>query len=68
MWSEQAQNLTFRAITQAGFSSRYFKGFQGIYLASEPEAAALYTLKSLLSEKRTDEDHEFIEVRLELTH
>jgi len=55
MWSKEARNLTFRAAVEAGFSKRYFKGFRAAYLITEPEAAALYTIKTMQADD-PDED------------
>jgi hypothetical protein len=53
-WSDEAKNLTFRALIKAGFSQRYFKNLKGTLLISEPEAAALYCAKVLMPEDEYD--------------
>jgi molecular chaperone DnaK (HSP70) len=46
-WSYEAKNATYRAFSQAGFTKRYFRELQGIFIISEPEAAALYAARTL---------------------
>ncbi|OCK81694.1 actin-like ATPase domain-containing protein [Lepidopterella palustris CBS 459.81] len=53
VWSDQAKDRTFRAINKAKFDNTYFKRLREIVMVTEPEAAALYTLRSL---KLEDED------------
>jgi hypothetical protein len=59
VWSDEARNLTFQAVNKAGFTSKYFRGLRDLIFITEPEAAALYSIKSLMME---DEDDEFLEV------
>ena len=47
VWSDQAKDRTFRAISQAGFGKKPSPRLQDVILVSEPEAAALYTVKTL---------------------
>jgi len=51
-WSDDAVNLTFRAISKAGFSKEHFKGLENTVLMSEPEAAALYSLRKRMEDER----------------
>lgn len=60
MWSDLAKNRTFRAISKAGFDESNFKRLREVIMVSEPEAAALYTLKDL----RTQDGEESINVSL----
>jgi hypothetical protein len=53
-WSNEAKNLTFRALVKAGFTKRYFRNLQGTLLITEPEAAALYCAKVLMPEDEFD--------------
>ncbi|KIW87873.1 uncharacterized protein Z519_11457 [Cladophialophora bantiana CBS 173.52] len=46
-WTDSAISMTFRAITASGFSKNYFPRFNNIILVSEPEAAALFVIKSI---------------------
>ena len=50
-WSYRAKNSTFKAIRNAGFSSDNFPKAVNYYLVTEPEAAALYTARSLKEEE-----------------
>ena len=50
-WSQEAQNATFKAVTNAGFTTENFDLLKGILFFSEPEAAASYTVKSLVADK-----------------
>jgi hypothetical protein len=54
------------AFTKAGFTRRYFEGFQGIFMVSEPEAAALHTVKSLLMDNERNGNGFSLEVSLYL--
>ncbi|OCT45382.1 Hsp70 family protein [Cladophialophora carrionii] len=49
-WSDSAKAKTFQAITRAGFDKKYFPKLNEIILASEPEAAVLFVLKSIQHE------------------
>jgi hypothetical protein len=49
-WSDEAKNLTFRALVKSGFTKRFFRNLQGTLLITEPEAAALYCAKKLMPE------------------
>ncbi|EXJ56124.1 hypothetical protein A1O7_09055 [Cladophialophora yegresii CBS 114405] len=49
-WSDSAKAQTFHAITRAGFDKKYFPRLNEIILASEPEAAVLFVLKSIQHE------------------
>jgi hypothetical protein len=59
IWSDEAQNLTFRAVNKAGFTKKYFKGLRDIIFVTEPEAAALYSIKWFMAD---DDDEDFLEV------
>jgi hypothetical protein len=54
MWSDMAKNLTFHAINKAGFTTRYFPGLRDIVFMTEPEAAALYSVKYFIAEDGND--------------
>ncbi|KAH8689553.1 hypothetical protein BGW36DRAFT_391084 [Talaromyces proteolyticus] len=45
IWSDQAQNATINAARKAGFGNRASRPDDEIYLISEPEAAAITSLK-----------------------
>jgi hypothetical protein len=55
MWSDEAKNLTFQAINKAGFTRRYFKGLRDTIFVTEPEAAALYSIKAIMDRNVDDE-------------
>jgi hypothetical protein len=42
VWSDKAKNLTFQAVSRAGFADK-----AKLKMVTEPEAAAVYTMKSL---------------------
>lgn len=46
IWSNKAKNRTFQAISRAGFDKTNFPRLQDVFLVAEPEAAALYTIKT----------------------
>ncbi|PVH79969.1 hypothetical protein DL98DRAFT_588754 [Cadophora sp. DSE1049] len=46
-WGYRAKNLTFRALTNAGFNKDTFPLLGDVMLVSEPEAAAVYTARFL---------------------
>jgi hypothetical protein len=50
--SQEAQTATFKAVTNAGFTTDNMDMLKGILFFSEPEAAASYTVKSLVADKR----------------
>ncbi|KAI9764968.1 MAG: hypothetical protein M1840_007890 [Geoglossum simile] len=54
VWTDAAKDRTFHAIHKAGFTTKKFKKLRDIILVTEPEAAAVYTLRSLL--QHADED------------
>jgi len=55
IWSDLAKNRTFHAIHQAGFTtSPHFRNFREMIMVSEPEAAALYAMRSLREEEGED--------------
>jgi hypothetical protein len=60
VWSDLAKNRTFRAISKAGFDESNFRRLRDVIMVSEPEAAALYTLKDL----REQDGEESINVSL----
>ena len=45
-----AQNATYRAAIEAGFTRTNFKKLKGIVFTTEPEAAGSYTVKALLEQ------------------
>jgi molecular chaperone DnaK (HSP70) len=47
VWSDSAKALTLQAVRQAGFHTSCFPQLQKIFLATEPEAAAIYTIKTM---------------------
>ncbi|KAF9728578.1 hsp70 protein-like protein [Paraphaeosphaeria minitans] len=47
MWSDAAKDRTLQAVLQAGFNNTYFPTLKRSLLATEPEAAAIYTIKTL---------------------
>ena len=51
VWSEEAKNLTFQTVNKAGFTKRYFGGLRDIVFMTEPEAAALYSIKYFMAEE-----------------
>ncbi|KAI9867895.1 MAG: hypothetical protein M1813_007717 [Trichoglossum hirsutum] len=57
VWTDEAKDRIFHAIQKAGFTKRVFRMLQDIILVTEPEAAAVYSLRSLLQHA----DEEFIE-------
>src|SRR5438034_11363130 len=61
VWSDRAKDRTFHAISKGVLNDpRYFKRLGDIILVNEPEAAATYTLRSLIQQ----EDDDFIGVSL----
>ncbi|KAH0552832.1 hypothetical protein GP486_006968 [Trichoglossum hirsutum] len=56
VWKDEAKDRIFHAIQKAGFTRRAFRMLQDIILVTEPEAAAVYSLRSLLQY----EDEDFI--------
>ncbi|KAH7408805.1 Hsp70 family protein [Phaeosphaeria sp. MPI-PUGE-AT-0046c] len=55
VWSDAAKDRTLQAVRQAGFDNRCLPSLSNTLLATEPEAAAIYTLKSL---RGTTQDHQ----------
>ena len=49
-WSRAAHNMLFKAITSAGFTREFFKGFRRMMSITELEAPGIYTLRSLLAD------------------
>ncbi|KAL5404077.1 hypothetical protein PMIN04_012661 [Paraphaeosphaeria minitans] len=47
VWSDAAKDRTLKAVKQAGFDNCSFPCMKRTVLVTEPEAAAIYTLKSL---------------------
>jgi len=47
VWSDAAKDRTLQAVRQAGFNTTYFPYLKRTILATEPEAAAIYTIKTL---------------------
>lgn len=47
VWSDVAKDRTLQAVRQAGFNNTYLPFLKRILLATEPEAAAIYTIKTL---------------------
>jgi hypothetical protein len=47
VWSDAAKDRTLQAIRQAGFNNVCFPALNDTLLATEPEAAAIYTIKTL---------------------
>jgi hypothetical protein len=47
VWSDAAKDRTLQAVRQAGFNNTYFPLLKRTLLATEPEAAAIYTIKTL---------------------
>jgi hypothetical protein len=54
VWSEAAKDRTLQAVRQAGFNSMCLPSMDSTLLATEPEAAAIYTIKTL---RGTTQDH-----------
>lgn len=55
VWSDIAKDRTFRAVSKAGFNEQYFPSLRATLMVAEPEAAAIYTLRSL-KDSKTGED------------
>jgi hypothetical protein len=47
VWSDAAKNRTLQAVQQAGLTSSHFPRLENTIITTEPEAAAIYTLKTL---------------------
>ncbi|KAH3949858.1 hypothetical protein HBH53_083220 [Parastagonospora nodorum] len=47
VWSDSAKDSTLQAVRNAGFSTSCFPKLKRTMLATEPEAAAIYTIQSL---------------------
>jgi hypothetical protein len=47
VWSDAAKDRTLQAVRQSGFDSACFPTLEKTVLATEPEAAAIYTIKTL---------------------
>jgi hypothetical protein len=47
VWSDAAKDRTLQAVRQAGFNSMCLPSLDSTVLATEPEAAAIYTIKTL---------------------
>ncbi|KAK7178147.1 hsp70 protein-like protein [Paraphaeosphaeria sporulosa] len=47
VWSDAAKDRTLQAVLQAGFNNTHFPFLKRTLLATEPEAAAIYTIKTL---------------------
>ncbi|KAJ4361747.1 hypothetical protein N0V83_010687 [Neocucurbitaria cava] len=47
VWSDAAKDRTLQAVRQAGFNTTCFPHLKRTILATEPEAAAIYTIKTL---------------------
>jgi hypothetical protein len=47
VWSDAAKDHTLQAVCQGGFNNTYFPCLRRTILATEPEAAAIYTIKTL---------------------
>jgi molecular chaperone DnaK (HSP70) len=54
VWSDAAKDRTLQAVRQAGFNSMCLPSLDSTVLATEPEAAAIYTIKTL---RGTTQDH-----------
>ncbi|KAF2267873.1 actin-like ATPase domain-containing protein [Lojkania enalia] len=53
-WSYMAMNSTYRALTKSGFGPQSFPMLREVLFISEPEAAAIYTARSLKEEQGED--------------
>ncbi|KAF1969591.1 hypothetical protein BU23DRAFT_591586 [Bimuria novae-zelandiae CBS 107.79] len=49
VWSDAAKHKTLEAVFKAGFNTTYFPHLRRTVTTTEPEAAAIYTIKSLRS-------------------
>ncbi|KAL1598992.1 hypothetical protein SLS60_008138 [Paraconiothyrium brasiliense] len=47
VWSDSAKHKTLEAVFKAGFNTTYFPHLRHTVTTTEPEAAAIYTIKSL---------------------
>ncbi|KAH8723592.1 Hsp70 family protein [Phaeosphaeriaceae sp. PMI808] len=47
IWSDAAKNLTLQAVQRAGFNNTHFPQLKRTVLVTEPEAASIYTIKTL---------------------
>lgn len=47
VWSDSAKDLTMQAFRQAGFDTSCFPQLEKTMLATEPEAAAIYTIQNM---------------------
>jgi len=59
-WSYRATNSTLRAIASAGLNEYSYPSLKDVIVVTEPEAAAMFTARSLKEDKNTD----FLQVRL----
>ena len=53
-WSYRAQDSTLRAVRNSGFNEKTFPLLKDIIMATEPEAAAVYTARHLKQELGQD--------------
>ncbi|KAG0645461.1 hypothetical protein D0Z07_8512 [Hyphodiscus hymeniophilus] len=53
-WSYRATNSTLRAIASAGLDESSYPSLRNVMVVTEPEAAALFTARSLKEDKNTD--------------
>ncbi|KAF2642545.1 hypothetical protein P280DRAFT_548006 [Massarina eburnea CBS 473.64] len=54
VWSDAAKDRTMRAVSQAGFDTSAFPQLKRIVTTTEPEAAAIYTIKSVKGSAQDD--------------
>jgi molecular chaperone DnaK (HSP70) len=47
VWSDAAKDRTFQAVQKGGFTSAHFPKLEKTMITTEPEAAAIYTIKTL---------------------
>jgi hypothetical protein len=47
VWSDRSKHKTLEAVSKAGFNTTYFPHLHHTVMTTEPEAAAIYTIKSL---------------------
>jgi molecular chaperone DnaK (HSP70) len=55
VWSDGAKDRTMQAVYQAGFNEIQFPKLKRVVTATEPEAAAIYTIKSLSGSVQDDQ-------------
>lgn len=55
VWSDRAKDRTFRAVAKAGFDEKSFPNLRETIMVTEPEAAAIYVLKTMKGGKQGED-------------